>query len=481
MQEALLEEEEEEMPGFRGLAGLYAVQIVSSFDNALVLPSMFLYVRSVAASETQAHLFYGAAQTVYFLCRVCGQVVVGRVVDSSGRYGVAMGSCLGLGATGSALYVARRSVVGIVAGRALLGFGSAVSVASLSFVASHIPKSQRTKLFARLMGLQRASTPIAPLAVLGLEGVRKSRVFSVRIDSLNAPGILVGLFNLLALGVVLVVFREPSSKRRATPGTASTKDVVGVLGRTGAWVSYVLSFQNNWNNQVVVWTLPLVTTAAFGPSPIRDAFLFASGGVVGLATAFCLSKRRLFSSDRRMIVASQMGVGCFLVAFAGLVGCSSRPPPLAVVWVLFSLYYAPFIGQMPSNNAMYSKLVSDNPNIGLFQSILEVSKSTARALAGLAIGRAYAVSGPCGLWLATLAIWGSQFVPTALVWSKLAVADDAAPAAPLSRQRQALFYELVPSLDAEAARRRLNQGFVSPPSPTFLLQFSVGDGETQML
>lgn len=501
-----------EMPGFVGLIGLYAVQVVSSFDNALVLPSMYLYVQQLSANEHEAHIAYGVAQFAYFACRVCGQIAMGRWLDGGRSFRWAMAGCLAISVCGSLAYVLASGVRTLVLGRCLLGLGSSVTVCSLSFVSTFIPKKNRTALFAKLMGLQRSSTPIAPLVVLGLAKVRQGPV----IGPLNAPGVAVGAFNIAALGVVCLLFREPSRSRKVRHRQAVR--VVEVLSRTGAWVSYVLSFQNNWNNQVVVWTLPLFTTAHFGASPARDAWLFASGGFVGLCTAFALSKRRLCSTDRATIVASQIGVGACLACLTSLIGCGALPRSLPLLWCLFSIYYAPFISQMPSNNAMYSKLVSDYKHaIGLFQSVLEVSKSAARALAGLAIGQAYASAGPCALWLSTLAIWAGQFLPLAIVWPKLDAADAPKLAydSPVYSQSEPDYDDenhpqgalaLVPQRHAslvpqgesssslaslflsplsaaritatqDALDPRLCQGFVSPPSLTFL-PFAI---ETQML
>lgn len=479
------EDEELEMPGFEGLVGLYAIQVVSSFDNALVLPSMYLYVAKLSSSDSEANMAYGLAQTVYFACRVSGQIALGRVVDRHGRYRASIATCLALGIVGSAAYVLAPGVRTLIVGRGLLGLGSSVTVSTLSFVSTFVPKRDRTKLFATLMGLQRSSTPLAPLVVLGLNSVGRGRW----VDSLNAPGIAVGCFNLAALAVVGCVFQEPPTRHRKRPPV--TLGFCEVLTRTGAWVSYVLSFQNNWNNQVVVWTLPLVTKANFGASPPRDAFLFASGGFVGLVTAFALAKRKLCSTDRATIVAAQLGVGAFLAALASTTSCDILPISLPLLWCLFSLYYAPFIAQMPANNSMYSKLVSDyQGSIGTFQACLEVSKSSARAFAGLAIGRAYAHAGPCGLWGYTLALWAAQFLPLALVWFKLAAADpNARPppegddalgdvaaelvAARTLRQRApslaGLLQKPIVALgDGDGLDASLNQGFVSPTSPTFI-------------
>ena len=56
-------------------------------------------------------------------------------------------------------------------------------------------------------------------------------------------------------------------------------------------------------------------------------------------------------------------------------------------------------------------------------SLLEISKSLARAGAGVLMGVSYSTFGPCGLWVATLAVWAMQFLPLCLVWSRYGNAD----------------------------------------------------------
>mmetsp|Transcript_17 Transcript_17/g.30 ORF Transcript_17/g.30 Transcript_17/m.30 type:complete len:584 (-) Transcript_17:30-1781(-) len=429
-------EENETMPSHRGLLGLYAVQVVASFDNALVLPSMYEYVRSLTSSERKAKWFYGLSQTVYFLFRVIGQLMLGQYLDYSKRqeriFRRTLSIGLGLGFIGSFLYFYSTigGVIFILLARSILGSASAVTVASLSFVSRHVPKKNRTQLFSLLMGFQRASTPLAPLLVLGFDKAN-GKYF----NSMTLPGILTGVFNLIALCIVLLFFDEPPPNKMQSNfqhtleyNDNEKESACTILKKTGAYVSYFLSFQNNWNNQVVVWTLPLTTRTLYGADSVRDAFIFATGGFVGVCTAFFLSTRRskYFTRDRNNIVFAQIGVGIFLIGFTlahshFLIFDKNNKIPLYITWIWFSLYYCPFIAQMPSNNSLYSKLISKQGfhNIGLLQSILEVSKSSARAFAGLAIGRAYATAGPLPLWLATLALWLAQFFPLFLFWNKL--------------------------------------------------------------
>ena len=445
------------MPGFRSLVAVYAIAFVSAMDDAIMLPTLYPFVVELCEKEgCQSHFSYGVAQAVFFVSRtifmfLLGQALDRRVVSFRG----AMLGCLGVAAAGGGLYfwapVLSRlrglGVTAVVVSRSLLGAGSAVSVASFAYIATFVPKENRTGLFATTIGLQRASTPLGPVAILGLTKIPRSwgTHRAVPVTESDGAGLVVAAFNVAAIVLILARFVEPQRPSDglgdgARPRPPSPRHVLAVLRRTGAWASFVFSFQNNWNNQAILWTIPIITSRLFAPNAVRDALLFASGGTVGALTAAAISSssfQNLRVRDRTMVVASQCGVGVCLLSLVAFFGCPSllvaddAPRPLWLLWLIFSLYHVPFISQMPSNNSVYSKLISNaaGPNQGVYQSLLEISKSLARAGAGLTIGVAYSTAGPCVLWAATLGIWAAQFLPLLLVWKRYGQADASKPLA----------------------------------------------------
>mmetsp|Transcript_56693 Transcript_56693/g.152854 ORF Transcript_56693/g.152854 Transcript_56693/m.152854 type:complete len:214 (-) Transcript_56693:63-704(-) len=198
-------------------------------------------------------------------------------------------------------------------------------------------------------------------------------------------------------------------------------EVCGTLGRTGAYVSYVLSFQNNWTNQTVMWTLPIVTKSLYPYLGIvGNSLLLAGGGVTGMATA--LFTPRLFRGveDRCQILLSQVLLGGTLIPYMLAYGCQCcSEPPLWFLAAAYWLYNVPFLLQMPANNSIYTRLVGQSSQ-GVWIALLEMSKTFARIIAGYAIGRAYDTLGPCLLWSLTLGIWAFQFLPLLLKWRRLA-------------------------------------------------------------
>ena len=362
------------MPAFRSLVALYTISFVSQMDGAVMLPTLWPFVEELCGREgCQSHYVYGWAQASFFGTRVVAMFLLGQALDRGASFRGAMQCCLWLATAGGLLYfwapvLSRARGLGaptVVAARALLGAGSAASVASFAFIATFVPKPRRTGLFATTIGLQRASTPLAPILVLALSEIpaRWGRG-AVPVTESDAAGLVVALFNCVAGCVVATYFIEPRRRRRggAPVKPPSAAAVLRALRRTGAWASFFFSFQNNWNNQAVLWTMPLITSKLYGADPVRDSLLFASGGCVGVLTAVAISSRFFQGRkirDRTMIVASQCGVGCVLLAMSAFFGCPSLSgrggAPLWLLWVLFSVYYVPFIGQMPSNNSAFPR------------------------------------------------------------------------------------------------------------------------------
>ena len=127
----------------------------------------------------QSHYVYGWAQASFFGTRVVAMFLLGQALDRGASFRGAMQCCLWLATAGGLLYfwapvLSRARGLGaptVVAARALLGAGSAASVASFAFIATFVPKPRRTGLFATTIGLQRASTPLAPVLVLALSEI----------------------------------------------------------------------------------------------------------------------------------------------------------------------------------------------------------------------------------------------------------------------------------------------------------------------
>eukprot|EP00931_Biecheleriopsis_adriatica_P050499 TRINITY_DN29241_c0_g1_i1.p1 TRINITY_DN29241_c0_g1~~TRINITY_DN29241_c0_g1_i1.p1 ORF type:complete len:349 (+),score=43.03 TRINITY_DN29241_c0_g1_i1:98-1048(+) len=315
----------------------------------------------------------------------------------------------------------------LVISRVILGISSSNGVASITFLAEHVPAEKRNGAMAINFGLQRALVPLAPLMNLLVVRLPSTYLGPFPLTQYTDAGLLVGILNCLILGAFLAIFRElPTVHRETTTNSAGSGSVASEVCRTiiqsRAWVSYVLSFQNNWTNQVFLWTLPMITSDLYPDiGIIGNSLILSAGGIAGLIAAF--SVPRLFRGvpDRWAILVSQALVGAVLLPYATLFGCSEGAvPPLWLNVFLNCAYNVGFLLQMPANNSIYTKLIGSR-NKSIYVAILEVSKGLARMVSGFLVGAAYARLGPCALWGLTIGIWAFQFVPYLMSWKHLDV------------------------------------------------------------
>jgi hypothetical protein len=408
------------------LLGVYVIQVASTIDNVLVNPTLVHYLRELCGGgRCDAMAAYGRCQCVFFASRVVAMWFVGRAIDGDaggGVHGRAATACLAAAAVGSAAYALAPTVEVVVAARALAGASSSVVVATTAYVSARVPARDRTPVFSTIMGLQRLTSLCGPAVLLGL-----------RDRSYAGAGAVVAACNVAALATASLddaaPDRAPDAKPRRADAPRGARAVARTLVRSGAWACFFLSWNNNFGNQTLDWSLPLVTSRLFGPSALRDSALFAVTGVVGTASAFAVGPlaRRYELGDRGLCVGNQVAVGAVLFAYAALFGCPSllgpaAPRPLGLFATVYALYHVPFLAQMPSNNSIYTKLVAREQDAGFYLALMEIFKGLARAAAGYAVG-ALAADDPCRLWLFVFAMFALQFVPVAISWDELGAVD----------------------------------------------------------
>eukprot|EP00747_Dinoflagellata_sp_TGD_P202778 gnl/TRDRNA2_/TRDRNA2_76340_c0_seq1.p1 gnl/TRDRNA2_/TRDRNA2_76340_c0~~gnl/TRDRNA2_/TRDRNA2_76340_c0_seq1.p1 ORF type:complete len:335 (-),score=26.54 gnl/TRDRNA2_/TRDRNA2_76340_c0_seq1:118-1008(-) len=281
--------------------------------------------------------------------------------------------------------------------------------------------------------------PLAPAFIAFVVYLPSLQLGPFLLSVYTYPGLLLAAANATGALVICIAFRAPPREVAEVQDLEMPRprEILATVGRTGAYMSYFLSFQNNWNNQVLLWTIPIIT-AEFYPriGMLGNSLIFCLGGIVGLATACLVTRVSAYVSDRRMILSTQLSVGIVLALFASLFGCDptklgGHAPPLWLLVTLAGIYWVPFIGQMPANNAIYSKLVGRRHR-GLYNALLEMSKTFARAVSGYLIGATYATAGPCVLWGITGGIWLLQFLPFLANWSRLSTEQLALAAAATS-------------------------------------------------
>lgn len=317
---------------------IFAATFASAVEGTIVIPSLWLYVDSMGGSAS----FYGSLIAAFWLTRVPSLLLFGLWVDRA-PFSRVLSAGLVLGVFGAVLYATAPLAVGafghrgllwLLASRVCIGAGSGMSAATQAFFATETPVEVRTQYMGYNQMFQRLVTPSGPalnlafvlLPQLGLpHGWTPLR--SPLLSKFTYVGYFLCFLNLALLLYLRCCFVEPPRAGvGAIPGVVKPVPNVGWLlrhiGRTKAWVSYVLSTQNNFSNQAVTWAAPLISAHNFGWGQLDNSLFTAATALFAVLGALCTTRlsRRGFK-DRDLITGSQLLVGPGLVAIAIYWGC----------------------------------------------------------------------------------------------------------------------------------------------------------------
>eukprot|EP00929_Paragymnodinium_shiwhaense_P014627 TRINITY_DN12255_c0_g1_i2.p1 TRINITY_DN12255_c0_g1~~TRINITY_DN12255_c0_g1_i2.p1 ORF type:complete len:423 (-),score=39.47 TRINITY_DN12255_c0_g1_i2:646-1914(-) len=387
---------------------VYTITFISAIDQSLAAPSMWHYIRALGGDAAM----YSYALSAFLIARVICLPLVGLWVDRRPHIEV-LRILVSIGLFASALYALAplcESPWAIVVSRAVLGASSASSVATSSFIIGRTTPAERS----RYMGFNNVLNNGMKLTGPGLN------VFLVFIPALDAFGVheLLSLYTYVGWALLLchlvalvLIGTAPSLQVRDAADTATASasatsaaaaapvtlaGVVRHLAHTRAWVSYVLSANNNFGMQVVTWALPIITDMDFGWQTVQNSFFYAGMSLFGICSGVTSSLISGKALDRTIIVGHQVVIGLSFVCIALVTGCAggARPSP-ALLFAAFALYAWASQGQIPGNIGLYSKLVGRR-NAGLYQSILQTIMAIARVGASSLIGAANLEAG--GMW-----------------------------------------------------------------------------------
>jgi len=130
------------------------------------------------------------------------------------------------------------------------------------------------------------------------------------LNSFTWCGIICVMANGIAILVVRLWFTEPQNNSHFE---GSFADFTRNILFSKAWISCLISFQNNFNQTVVLWGLPLITKTAFGWEHQQNGYTLAALGALGaIATCFSIYLSH-FLHDRFILLIFQMFVGLGLV------------------------------------------------------------------------------------------------------------------------------------------------------------------------
>lgn len=317
---------------------IFATTFASAVEGTIVIPSLWLYVDSLGGSVS----FYGSLIAAFWLARVPSLLLFGVWVDRAPFCQVLSAGLL-LGVLGAVLYATAPLAVGafghwglawLLVSRVCIGAGSGMSAASQAFFATETPVELRTQYMGYNLTFQRLVTPSGPalnLAFVFLPQIGLSHgltpVKSPLLSKYTYVGYFLCFLNLALLLYLRCRFVEPPRPGIGViPGVVkpvpSVRWLLRHISRTKAWVSYVLSTQNNFSNQAVTWATPLISAHNFGWGQLENSLFTAGGALFAVVGALCTSRlSRHGFKDRDLITGAQLLVGPGITAIALYWGC----------------------------------------------------------------------------------------------------------------------------------------------------------------
>ncbi|GBG35069.1 Hypothetical Protein FCC1311_112922 [Hondaea fermentalgiana] len=435
---------------FRSFCCVWLLQVTDALDSSLVSPSMSAYITSMGGTRST----YGYAVALLAVGNIVGLPVWGILADQV-SFAIAFRGSLIFGIVGAALY----SLAGLVGAlwmiplsRFVLGISTGVISANMAF-AGAAAQGQQSKVSGVTVLVYNVTTVVAPalgslLTILPQKGTALS--------SFTYCGYLLMLFNVFSLTINLMYFTEPEREEasveeaeaghvqedgaiaseensleesllpspdrpapqpKSIPGKVCAgvgmffqelKSMVCVLKETGAWVSFVTSSQNAFNQMVVLWGLPIVTEDYFGWGQRRNGFLLMGTSLVGIMCLPIVLRNLDHWSDRCVFVSFQQFVGLSLLLFTTFAGCTHHVlTPVLLCFILGCWGFGTF-GQVPGNMGLFSKLLGKRKQ-GKFQAVLFMVMNFSRSMAGLLIGASDGPGGTCYMFATALGLWALQF------------------------------------------------------------------------
>ena len=299
----------------------------------------------------------------------------------------------------------------------------------MSYVSRVTTSENRTRYLASINGLNLLGIVMGPAVNVMVKSINWKPFGNHGGPQLNEktnPGFFMVVILFLELTVCLLVFREPESKMEN--GSSSTtsgneekngswhdramSDIRRMVSR-GAYVSYALSFANNFTLAYFETSLPVFTKRSFGWGVVENSLMYMSIGLsvaIDIVIMIVLSKRGV--QDRVFLLCGHICIGLGLIL--SLFFISGRTFGLVpfIISFGFFIFPLPFVGN--PNVSLYTKHIDDEgltSRTGFFMGVLlgigGVCRSLGPVWAGytLEFSKNYlGLSGPLIFWFLALCL-----------------------------------------------------------------------------
>ncbi len=180
--------------------------VALSVDYAIIMPSLYLFLLSIDPDVNEALL--GVALSSFQLASVLLSPLFGLWLDRRPMKEVIVAQ-LWISIAGNLFYSLSSSVWQIILARFVCGIGSTVGLCANVYVIRTTTQENRSSAFSKLSGSTLLGLLCGPAFNYPLTRIPHFQVFGLEINSLNAAGLMMVLFLLLAVGLIHLLFREP--------------------------------------------------------------------------------------------------------------------------------------------------------------------------------------------------------------------------------------------------------------------------------
>ncbi|XP_031565685.1 uncharacterized protein LOC116300863 [Actinia tenebrosa] len=292
------------------------VGFVNYLEWAIVMTTIYPYILSLSKDVTSATVYLSLAQSLFPLGQGISQPIASLLVKKMSEIKIVLIASLIIAIGGNVTYMAAQkagSVVLIIVGRALAGFGAGSGGVAYGFIGANSSRENRVKLMSYyrvtcMIGVMSSTIASATF----LPGFGKNALGKATgLNEFTAPAALTILFLCISLILVTFVLNEADCSPVGEAGDGGS--VARSLKSRGVLLGLMLYLLNGYVTTWVGFTMPLVAFNHFHFNVHEYGWLMV--GVSGIATisAFTMA----FLSKSKCMANNKYGdwrviVGCYI-------------------------------------------------------------------------------------------------------------------------------------------------------------------------
>jgi len=297
------------------LIALALVGLVDSISFMVVAPSIVFYVLDNGGTKEQ----YGLIMSIFSFSSFCTKPLVGHFSDVYG-FRLLYFATLCISCLGGILYLTASSVTSfpvtmIFVARLLGGIGAANAALGYAYLAKVVPHGEQTKTNSILSMTRIIGMTVGPALNIFLTGIDVTMFHGhLKVDYMNAAGLVLILSNVLAIMAIAVFLDEPHCDHCIPHKDTNVKDELCSIVRAVCHFKILLPmfaiFTMNANFQLVETSLAPAASHALGWTPVEVSFLMGGMSIV----IFIMMAVVIFLSAKGVKDIILMMIGCCIAA-----------------------------------------------------------------------------------------------------------------------------------------------------------------------